>query len=226
MASLSVKRTCYSLMYAGKPIIGLVGGIGSGKSFVAGLFAELGCLVIDSDAQVREVYRDPDVLQTLREWWGEQILHQDGSLNRSVVAAKVFVDSKERERLERLVHPRVHAKRERQMLAAADNAQVKAYVWDTPLLLETGLGVQCDAIVFVDTSDENRVQRVRDRSGWDRQEWTTREKSQMPLDTKRSLSDYVIANTADAESGPALANLREQVQRVLSQILTRAKPIG
>jgi dephospho-CoA kinase len=214
-------------MYAGKPIIGLVGGIGSGKSFVAKLFAEAGCLVIDSDAQVREVYRDPDVLQTIQQWWGEQVLHENGTLNRSFVAAKVFADPKERERLERLIHPRVNTMREHQMLAAADDAQVKAYVWDTPLLLEAGLGSQCDTIVFVDAPDELRARRARDRSGWDRQEWLTREKSQMPLDTKRSLSDYVLANTADAESGPlALADLREQVQRVLSQILTRVKPIG
>jgi dephospho-CoA kinase len=60
-------------MYAGKPIIGLVGGIGSGKSYVARLFGELGCFVIDSDAQVTEAYRDPAVAEAIRGWWGDQV---------------------------------------------------------------------------------------------------------------------------------------------------------
>src|SRR5688500_2760096 len=137
-------------MYAGKPIIGLVGGIGSGKSYVARLFAELGCLVIDSDAQVREAYRDPKVLQTVRSWWGDEVIHPDGStINRSAVAARVFVDPAQKRRLEELIHPLVHAAREREMRVAAGDAQVVAYIWDTPLLLEAGLASQCDAVVFV-----------------------------------------------------------------------------
>jgi dephospho-CoA kinase len=208
-------------MYAGKPIIGLVGGIGSGKSFVARLFAEMGCLVIDSDAQVRDTYRDPHVLQTIRGWWGDEVFHPDGTINRSAIAARVFVDPAEKRRLEELIHPLVHAARERQMRAAASDAQVIAYVWDTPLLLEAGLASQCDAVVFVEASAEQRLARVKSRSAWDRAELLRRENSQLPLDSKRELSDYAITNTADA-AGPddsAYKALREQVQRVLSQIL-------
>ena len=207
-------------MYAGKPIIGLVGGIGSGKSFVAKLFAEAGCLVVDSDAQVRDAYRDPKVVETIWGWWGDEVLHKDGSVNRSAIAAKVFADPEQKRRLEGLIHPIVHAARERQMRAAADDLQVVAYAWDTPLLVEAGLSEQCDAIVFIDTPLEQRVARVRARSGWDRAELARREKSQTPLDTKRALANYVVSNTADAASDPsALAGLREQVLRVLSQIL-------
>jgi dephospho-CoA kinase len=212
-------------MYAGKPIIGLVGGIGSGKSFVARLFAELGCLVVDSDAQVREAYRDPAVVETLRQWWGEQIVNPDGSANRSAIAARVFAEPAEKRRLEDLLHPIVHRARERHMQAAAGDPQVVAYVWDTPLLVEAGLADHCDAVVFVDATLQQRVARVNARNGWDRAELLRREKSQMPLDSKRELSDYVLTNTADAESGPlALTDLREQVRRVLSQILSRATP--
>lgn len=208
-------------MYAGKPIIGIAGGIGSGKSTVAALFAELGCMVIDSDAQVREAYRDPKVAETLRGWWGEQVLHPDGSVNRSAVAAKVFADPTEKRRLEGLLHPIVHAARERQMAAGGHDPQVVAYVWDTPLLFEAGVAEQCDAVVFVDAPVEQRLARVRSRSGWDDAELLRREKSQMPLDMKRGLSDHVLTNTADAASGPsAMTGLREQVRRVLSQILT------
>ena len=87
---------------------------------------------------------------------------------------------------------------------------------------EVGLGPQCDAVVFVDAPLEQRLARVRARSGWDEGELLRREKSQMPLDTKKALSDYVVTNAADAGAGPsALTDLREQVRRVLSQILTR-----
>ena len=208
-------------MYAGKPIIGLVGGIGSGKSFVAKLFGELGCLVIDSDAQVRDAYRDPKVLETLRGWWGDDVIQPDGTINRSAVAAKVFVDASEKRRLEQLIHPIVAVARDRQMRAAANDPQVVAYVWDTPLLLEAGLASQCDAVVYVDAPVELRLTRLKSRSGWDQSELARRENSQLPLDSKRELSDYAITNTADA--GPddsAYKALREQVQRVLSQILT------
>jgi dephospho-CoA kinase len=206
-------------MYAGKPIIGLVGGIGSGKSYVAKLFGELGCFVIDSDAQVREAYRDPAVVEAVRGWWGDQVLHADGAVNRSAIAARVFADPAEKVRLEALLHPMVHAARAVQMEAAAKDPQVVGFVWDTPLLLEAGLGPQCDAIVFVDTPFERRLARVKARSGWDATELLRREKSQMPLDTKRSLSDHVLTNTADAAAGDPTGGLRGQVQRVLSQIL-------
>src|SRR5687768_8901024 len=102
-------------MYAGKPIIGIVGGIGSGKSHVARLFGELGCLVVDSDAQVREAYFRPEVTGALRQWWGDDVVCPDGTVNKSAVAAKVFADPAEKRRLEGLLHPLVHAARERQM---------------------------------------------------------------------------------------------------------------
>ncbi len=200
----------------------MVGGIGSGKSFVARIFGELGCLVVDSDAQVTQAYRSPAVVETIRGWWGDPVLHPDGTINRSAIAARVFADPAEKRRLENLLHPLVHAARTAEMRAGADDRQVVAYVWDTPLLLEVGLGPQCDAVVFVDAPREQRLTRVRARSGWDEAELLRREKSQMPLDTKKALSDYVVTNAADAGAGPsALTDLREQVRRVLSQILTR-----
>jgi dephospho-CoA kinase len=208
-------------VYAGKPIIGIVGGIGSGKSFVARLFGELGCLVVDSDAQVRDAYRDPAVIETLRQWWGDEVVNPDGSVNRSAVAARVFTQPSEKARLEQLVHPMVHEARSRQMDAASKDAQVIAFVWDTPLLLEAGLAGQCDAIVYVDAPLETRLARVKIRSDWDDLELLRREKSQLALDSKRALSDYVITNTAEAKDpNSAMAGLREQVRRVLSQILT------
>jgi len=192
---------------------------GSGKSHVAGLFAEMGCLVIDSDAQVRDAYRDPAVLETIRGWWGDDVFRAEGSIDRSAVARKVFADPAEKRRLEGLLHPIVHAAREQRMREAADNPQVVAYAWDTPLLLEAGLAAQCDAIVFVDAPFEQRQARVRATRGWDEAELSRREKSQMPLDTKRRLSDYLLNNAAHAGAdATGSSDLRGQVRQVLSQI--------
>ncbi|HEY0008739.1 MAG TPA: dephospho-CoA kinase, partial [Tepidisphaeraceae bacterium] len=98
-----------------RPIIGIIGGIGSGKSFVASLFGELGAYVIKSDDLAHAVYRQPAVKQTLRQWWGDEVLQADGSVNRKAIAARVFGDRAELKRLEELVHPLVNAERERLM---------------------------------------------------------------------------------------------------------------
>ena len=203
-------------VFAGKPVIGIAGGVGSGKSFVARLFGELGCGVIDSDAQVRAAYLDPSIRQAIRSWWGGDAFLASGEINRQFVARKVFADETERRRLEGLIHPWVAEARRREMSAAAGDPQVVAYVWDTPLLFEAGLASECDAVVFVDAPAEVRLKRVRETRGWDEAELRRRENLQWPLDKKRRISDYVLTNTADADDP------RGQVREVLSRILARS----
>jgi len=98
----------------------------------------------------------------------------------------------------------------------ADDASVKAYVWDTPLLLEAGLGGQCDAIVYVDAPEAERIERVRQTRGWDEAELHRREKLQMPLDKKLDMANDIVRNTAGADD-----EVRNQVRKVLSRILAR-----
>jgi len=203
-------------MFSGKPVIGIVGGIGSGKSFIAHLFGELHCAVIDSDAQVRLAYADPGVLRTLREWWGDEIFLPDGQINRATIARRVFNDPIERKRLEGLIHPYVSEARKREMGILAHDPGTVAFVWDTPLLFEAGLEGECDAVVFVDAPFELRLGRVAQTRGWDEAELRRRENLQWPLDRKRKISDYVIENTADA------GEARSQVRAVFSRILERA----
>jgi dephospho-CoA kinase len=200
-------------VFDGKPIIGIVGGIGSGKSFVAKIFGELGCLVIDSDQLVRLAYGDSAVATTLRQWWGDAIFAGDGTVDRSVIAAKIFENPVERRRLEQLLYPSVDIQRKERMQRAVGDAQVLGFVWDTPLLLESGLDQQCDAVVYVDCPDAVRLERVQRSRGWDLAEMQRREKWQMALDKKREISDYVVVNTAEAD------RIRGQVREVFSQIL-------
>jgi dephospho-CoA kinase len=100
----------------------------------------------------------------------------------------------------------------------ASDPQVVAFVWDTPLLLETGLDRRCDAIVYVEVPFMIRLSRVRESRGWDELELRQRENLQSPLDKKREISDYVIDNTADAD------NVRGQVREVLFRILAKRFP--
>lgn len=200
-------------MFAGKPIIGIVGGIGSGKSHVARLFGQLGCLVIDSDEQVRQAYASDAVKATLRAWWGPDVFDDRGEVDRRAVARRVFTDEAEKRRLEGLLHPLVARMRDQAMARAADDPAVRAFVWDTPLLVETGLDAQCDAVVFVDAPPEERLRRVTQSRGWTSQEWERREKSQAPLDKKRKVAKFLVENTARAET------VRSQVRDVLSRIL-------
>jgi dephospho-CoA kinase len=201
-------------LFAGKPIIGLVGGIGSGKSFVAQLFADEGCMVIDSDAAVGEAYQRFLVREKLRQWWGPSVLLPNGQVNRKEIARIVFNDEEQRRRLEAMIHPIVAELRDEQMRRGADDASVKAYVWDTPLLLEAGLGGQCDAIVYVDAPEAERIERVRQARGWDEAELRRREKLQIPLDKKLDMANDIVRNTAGADE-----EVRNQVRKVLSRIL-------
>ena len=200
-------------MYAGKPIIGIAGGIGSGKSFIARLFGELGCLVLSADDQVRVAYADPAVRETLKQWWGPGVINGEGHVDRRAVAQRIFQKPEERKRLEALIHPRVAALRDAAMAAAASDAQVVAFVWDIPLLFEVGLNARCDAVVFVDAPWDERLRRVRQTRGWDEAELRVRENLQLGLDNKRRMSNDIVQNTAD------VGFARNQVQAILSRIL-------
>jgi dephospho-CoA kinase len=198
------------------PIIGLTGGIGAGKSTVASILRELGCVVVDSDALARQALCDPHIKGTIIEWWGKGMLDAEGEINRKAVADIVFADAAQRRRLEQLTHPWIEARRK----AIFDNAppSTPALVIDAPLLVEAGLDAQCDAVVFVDAPPEVRQQRIEATRGWNAAELAKREDSQLPLDAKRRRADHVVTNQGD------LTDLAAQVGRVLRQVTAVPRP--
>jgi dephospho-CoA kinase len=198
------------------PILGLAGGVGAGKSAVAKILADMGCVVVNSDEQGRAALRDPVIRDTLVSWWGESILDEEGEIDRSAIAAIVFNDPDERRRLEGLTHPWIRARRDEAFAAAPP--ETPALAIDAPLLFEAGLDAECDAVLFVDAPREMRLERVRAARGWDEAELARREDSQLPLDLKRKKADHVIWNDGD------LSDLVAQVQRVLSEILDAHQP--
>lgn len=199
---------------AGKPIIGLAGGIGAGKSTVAAILEELGARVICSDRLNREELDSPEVLRQLREWWGELVVTADGRADRAAIRKIVSGDPDARVKLERLVHPRIAARRQALMEACAADPAVKAVVWDSPLLYEAGLAGQCDRVIFVEAPREVRLDRVMRDRGWTKEDLERLEKSQKPLDYKRDRADYRVVNNSDNQE------LRRQVSDTFSRILS------
>jgi dephospho-CoA kinase len=204
----------------GKPVIGLAGGIGAGKSRVAGLLESLGAHVIRSDEVNQQELEHAEVRRTLSAWWGPAVLDSRGRVDRGRVADIVFNDPEQRRRLESLLHPRIEANRRRQMEAAARDPRVRAVVIDAPLLYEAGLDAVCDCVIFVEAPAELRAARVAAGRGWSKAELERREKSQRPLDIKRSKADYICVNDSDERT------LSEQVKTIFQQIVASHSPVG
>jgi dephospho-CoA kinase len=197
------------------PVIGLAGSIGAGKSEVARILGECGCVVSRSDEQARAALRDEAIRAELLRWWGEGVFDETGAVNRSAVAAIVFADPAQRRRLEALTHPWIKARRDE--LFAAAPAGTPALVIDAPLLFEAGLESACDAVIVVDAPRPMRLARLGATRGWDETELRRREESQLPLDVKRTRADYVIQNDGD------LNDLAGQVRTILSTITSSSR---
>lgn len=193
-------------------VIGLSGGIGSGKSAAAECLQELGCVVSDADREAKAALDRPEVRAQLVSWWGDGVLDAQGRIDRGAIASIVFEDPAERARLEGLVHPLVHEARSR-VIDRARRRGAPAVVIDAPLLFEAGIDAECDAVVFIDAPRAQRLERLRAR-GWDEAELERRERSQWPLEDKESKSTHVVANTGDR------AGLCARLRGVLDELLS------
>ena len=178
------------------PVIGLIGGIGAGKSEAARALERLGCVVADADMLAKAALDAPAIRAKIVEWWGASMLDDSGAVDRAAVASLVFEESDALERLEGLVHPEVE--RRRGAIFGAAPASTRALVIDAPLLLEVGLDDQCDTVIFIDAPRALRLERVAESRGWDAREVDRREVQQLALDNKRSQADHIVVN----EEGP------------------------
>jgi dephospho-CoA kinase len=198
-----------------RPIIGMMGGVGSGKSTVAAMLRDLGCVVANADTNAAAVLQQEEVIAQIVSWWGKQLLDEEGQIDRSALGDIVFTDSQKREQLEKLIHPLVRVMQTEQFDAAPDGTI--ALVIDAPLLLEAGLDSLCDAIIFVDTPRKIRHQRVLETRGWDVKQLDLREAAQLPLDTKRNKADYVLINEGE------LDEVHRQVKQLLEDMNNRRR---
>jgi dephospho-CoA kinase len=191
-------------------VIGLIGGVASGKSKVAQMLLELGAGLLDADRTGHAVLaEDADVHAALRRRWGEGVFGKQGRVDRSAIAARVFGEGSaadaERRFLESLLHPRIGARlrNQGQEFAAAGRPAV---VLDAPLLLEAGWQPMCDLILMVDASRETRLARAKLR-GWTEEEFEQRESAQLSVDVKRLAADAIVSNDGSE------ADLRDAVSK-------------
>ena len=198
-------------MRSSKPIVGICGGIGSGKSRVAAEFERQSCLVSDSDRLNHEVLETAAVQATLRGWWGDEVVAADGRTNRRRIGKIVFEDDAARVRLESLVYPLIDKRRQAIISRGLSDPSIRAIILDSPLLFESGLDRLCDRIVFVHADELTRLTRLQETRGWDRDQLRRRERSQKSNEYKRSHSDFEIDN-----NGPE-SRLRPQVIEILKQ---------
>ena len=174
--------------------VGLSGGIGSGKSTVAGRFAELGALVVDSDLLAREVVSaGSDGLAAIVDRFGASVLAGDGSLDRSALGGLVFADSDARRDLERITHPRIAA-RAAEVVAAASPEQV--VVHDVPLLVEKQMGASYHLVVIVAADEATRMARLTGARGLTRADARSRIAAQASDADRRAAADVWLDNSA------------------------------
>jgi dephospho-CoA kinase len=194
------------------PVIGIVGGIGSGKSTVAELMGRMGCAVIDADRIGHELLELPDVRDALKAIWGPRILDDQGRVSRTALGKIVFGDGRELARLNAIMHPRIGTEIARRIEDLRARGQLRAIVLDAAVLFEAGWDRFCDRIVLVKASQEIRDKRVKENRGWDPSRRRQREKMQISIDTKAASCSDEIDNSS------SIAHLQKRVEELLGRI--------
>ena len=196
-----------------KLIIGILGGIGSGKSTAAAEFGKLGCSVIDADKIAHQTLDEAAVREKIVASFGESVLNSTGIIDHSKLADIVFADEKRLSTLNRLIHPLVLAQTQELIERYNRQDSVKAIVLDVPLLMEIGWAKRCDRLVFVDCKQELREKRAKKRGVFNKNQFKMREKLQISLDNKVGIAD----NTIDNNSGFLI--LARQVADIFSCVM-------
>jgi dephospho-CoA kinase len=201
-------------------LVGLTGGIASGKSTFAALLRERGAPVVDADALAREAVRPGSpALARIAEAFGPQALLPDGGLDRRWLGAKVFADAEARRRLEAITHPAVRALMDAEVRRIGDEGHALGF-YDVPLLYEVGLDRAVDAVVVVWTPRAVQLARLVERDGLTPFEAEARVAAQLPIDEKAARADFVVENAGApgalaAKADRLLADLRQGLGRKL-----------
>ena len=197
-------------------VVGLTGGICSGKSTVAAMFGRLGAVVIDADRVAHELQaRGQPLFEAIVSAFGQQIVGDDGRIDRRKLGTIVFADPKARVRLEELLHPAIIAECERRIQQAAASGAAICLL-DAALLIESGRHARFDTIILVEASEAVQLERLMTRMGLSREDAIQRIRSQMPSEEKSRHASFVIQN-----SGP-LEETARRVKAVWEQLTAKA----
>ncbi len=202
------------------PVIGILGGIGSGKSSVVRRVTDFRLAVIDADRIGHRLLEDPSMQNQIRDEFGSAVFDANGQVIRERLADIVFGSSDDqvaaRRRLNAIMHPAIRQQMEQQIHQTAPTCD--AVVLDAALLLEAGWADVCDRLIWIDTPVEQRRERVLRDRGWSAEELERREHTQWPLDRKRSHADFIVDNSGTIDAAA------RQMTDVLRQILTQTAP--
>jgi dephospho-CoA kinase len=194
-------------------VVGLTGGIASGKSTVVRMLEEMGARIIDLDDLSRVVVEPGrPALQEIAERFGKGVLRPDGTLDREGLGRIVFGDAEARRALEEIVHPLVWEEHERILAEVRRWDPHAIVVVDVPLLMELGLQDRWDAVVLVYAPRETQRERLIRRNGFAQEDADTRLRAQMDMEEKRSHAHFVIDNTGDP------LETRRQVELLLERL--------
>jgi dephospho-CoA kinase len=194
-------------------LIGLTGGIGTGKSTVSAILRTLGAVVIDADVLAREVVTPGEpVLARIASEFGPGVLRTDGTLDRKALGAIVFADPDKRKRLEAITHPAIREHFARRLGELTAHGFHGLVFFDAPVMIESGHYTTMDRLVVVIADEGAQIARLIDRDGCSRDEAAQKIRSQMPLSEKAKLADYVIDNSGDR------AATEKQVKRVYAAL--------
>lgn len=198
-------------------LVGLTGGVATGKSTVASMFKRCGAVIIDADALARSVVEPgKPAWREIVKLFGRGVLNPDRTINRRVLGGIVFRDPEQLRRLERIVHPRVSREQRRLLRSAFARNPRAVVVYDVPLLFEAGIERTVDHIIVVSADRDAQIARLRKRDGLSRADALRRIKSQMPLSKKRRLADFVLDGTTSKR------HLFRQVKTLFRRLQTAA----
>jgi dephospho-CoA kinase len=201
-------------------LVGLTGGIATGKSTVSTMFGHLGAKIVDADLLAREVVSPGQpALAAIAAEFGPEVLAPDGQLDRKRLGAIVFADPARRKRLEELTHPAIHARQQRILAVHDEEAFDGIVIWDAALMYESGSAARMDRVVVVATDPETQLARLIARDGLAEADARARIASQMPVAEKAKRADYVVDNSgtrADTER-----QVRDVYARLVAELRAR-----
>jgi len=196
-------------------VIGLAGGVASGKSTVAGLLAEMGAAVVDADRIGHAVLDEPEVREAVRGRWGDEVMSPGGGVDRGRLAAIVFKRPEDLRALNGLTHPRIRERMRREIEHWAAEERAPLIVLDAALLFEGGLDGWCDGVVFVEAGEAARGRRAQQSRGWTPEETGRREGAQMAPEEKKRRCAWVIVNDGNLET------TRRQARELFERLTVR-----
>ena len=200
-------------------VIGLTGGVGTGKSTVAKMFRRLGAAVLDADVLAHRAMEPKRLVwRSIVKTFGKDVLNADQTVNRRRLAQLVFSDEPRRRQLERILHPVVLREIKRALHRFRRARNVKAVVLDVPLLLEVGAEGLGDALVVVTAPPQAQRERLQRTHGWSDEETRARIAAQWDLSAKAALADYVVDNSNGVDA------TRRQVRQLWKRLVPANRP--